>query len=251
MKLEGKTAVVTGASRGLGRAVAVQLANAGARVVAVARNKPMLTALADETGIAIAPGDVRDEALAERVLGDNKPDVLVLNAGALGPMKPIQEFTWEEFSATWETDVRATLVWCQQAIRQPLRPGSHIVVVSSGAAMHGASASGGYAGAKRMQWFLTNYFREEGRRAELELRFSTMLPTLTGDTDLSRRAVESHAAHRGVTVEQFLAGLGTRLTSASYARHFTEFLVSPEFASAETVMITGDGVAQIEPKNEG
>ncbi len=247
MIFEGKTAVVTGASRGLGRAVAARLAGAGARVVAVARNKPMLTSLAESEGVEAAPGDVTDAALAERVLTDARPDILVLNAGALGPMQPVQDFTWEDFSVTWETDVRGTLVWCQQAMRLPLRAGSHVVVVSSGAAIHGASASGGYAGAKRMQWLLTNYFRQAADDAGLGLRFSTVLPTLTGDTDLSRRAVESHAKHRGVTPEQFLEGMGTRLTSEGYARHFVEFLVAPEHAAAQTVMIRGDGIAQIEP----
>jgi NAD(P)-dependent dehydrogenase (short-subunit alcohol dehydrogenase family) len=55
-----------------------------------------------------------------------------------------------------QTDVKAGLYWLQAALNLPLKPGSRVLVVSSGAAQNGSPLSGGYAGAKRMLWFMAN-----------------------------------------------------------------------------------------------
>lgn len=247
MTLDGRTAVVTGGSRGLGRAVVRHLANQGAAVVAVARNAADLDAVGQETGARTVAGDVRDAELARRVLSEAMPGILVLNAGVIGPMRRIDGLSWEEFSLTWQTDVKATLLWCQQAMRLPLHPGSHIFIVSSGAAVHGSILSGGYAGAKRMQWMLGNYFREECKRAGLDIRFTTVLPNLTGDTDLSRPAAAAYAERAGVTIDKFFENFGTRLTSDDFGRRFVELVDQPTAGQAHTVRISGDDIEVIEP----
>ena len=61
---------------------------------------------------------------------------------------------WESFSASWNTDLKIAFQVGQTALRRPLRPGSLVLIVSSGAALVGSPMSGGYAGAKRMQMFL-------------------------------------------------------------------------------------------------
>ena len=78
------TAVVTGASRGFGRAIAAALVAAGHDVIGIARGEHDLRAVHAELGDAFTPivGDATDEALAHEVLRDRRPGLLVLNAGS-------------------------------------------------------------------------------------------------------------------------------------------------------------------------
>jgi len=98
--------------------------------------------------------------------------VLVLVAGATPHMLPLQEQTWDTFSVNWETDTRLTFHWSQQSLLRPLRPGSRVIVISSGAAIAGSPLSGGYAGAKMTQRFIAEYAQDEADRAGLEIVFT-------------------------------------------------------------------------------
>jgi NAD(P)-dependent dehydrogenase (short-subunit alcohol dehydrogenase family) len=150
--LSNKVAVVTGASRGLGRGVALALAARGTRVVAIARDQVALSALArDIAGTIPVVGDAADDALARRVLTEHAPDLVVLCAGAMPVLGPLQDQTWEDFQTNWNVDAKSAFVWLRHALRLPMKRGGHIVVVSSGAAIAGSPASGGYASAKRAQ----------------------------------------------------------------------------------------------------
>jgi hypothetical protein len=63
-------------------------------------------------------------------------------------MGRLDQLSWADFTAPWETDVKAGLYWLQAALNLPLEPGSRVLVVSSGAAVGGSPMSGGYGGAK-------------------------------------------------------------------------------------------------------
>jgi len=66
-----------------------------------------------------------------------------------------QGLSWADFTATWETDVKAGLYWLQAALNLPLKPGSRVLVGSSGAAQKRIAAVGrAMAAAKRMLWFM-------------------------------------------------------------------------------------------------
>ena len=80
-------------------------------------------------------------------------------------MRPLQYQTWETFSANWHTDVKIAFTWLREALLKPLPPGSRVVVVSSGAAINGSPASGGYAGSKATQRFIAGYAQDEARCA--------------------------------------------------------------------------------------
>src|SRR5580658_7539926 len=101
--LSGTTAVVTGASRGFGRSIAISLAKAGASVVAVGRDASQLAALAAELGGACTPvsADVTDPVLAGQLLDTYSPGLLVLTAGATPLSRPLQQHTWQTFSRNW------------------------------------------------------------------------------------------------------------------------------------------------------
>ena len=58
----------------------------------------------------------------QRIVSDEAPDVLILNAGARLSMKPIDEQSWDEFSIAWNTDIRAGLVGIQVALKIPMKP---------------------------------------------------------------------------------------------------------------------------------
>ena len=157
MSLKDKTIVVTGGSRGLGLGLVEALVDQGARVTVVARDKDALANVKQRLGVAVKPADVTDEGAAQRILAEVRPDILVLNAGATPPMGRLDQLSWADFTAPWETDVKAGLYWIQAALNLPLEPGSRVLVGSSGAAENGSPLSGGYAGAKRMLWLMAKY----------------------------------------------------------------------------------------------
>jgi NAD(P)-dependent dehydrogenase (short-subunit alcohol dehydrogenase family) len=156
--LSNRTTIVVGASRGLGHGIATALAEAGAPVVAVSRTAARFPEPVGGT-VQTEIADAADAAVAARLLERHDPQVVVLVAGASPHMRPLQEQTWETFSVNWQTDVRIAFNWLRQALLKPLSPGSRVIVFSSGAAVNGSPLSGGYAGAKATQRFITAWLR--------------------------------------------------------------------------------------------
>jgi NAD(P)-dependent dehydrogenase (short-subunit alcohol dehydrogenase family) len=208
------TALVTGASRGFGRAIAAALHAEGARVVAVARSGDQLDTLHEALGDRLVPvvAHVTDTLVAGSLMAQFRPDTLVLNAGAAPLARPLQEHTWETFGRNWEVDVRHAFHWIREALLLPLRPGSTVVAMSSGAAVAGSPLSGGYAGAKSTIRFITGYAADESTRAGLGIRFVSVLPKLTAATELGSMAVEAYARRNGMTIEQYLDEVGPGIT---------------------------------------
>lgn len=228
--LENTQAVVTGAGRGFGRAVAVELVAAGATVVGVGRDARTLNTAADELGprFATVPGDAADPALAAHLIETYRPQTIVLNAGAQPAMLPLPEQTWATFSRNWEVDVQQAFHWTQAALRCPLPPGSTVIVFSSGAARRGSPLSGGYAGAKATVRFLASYAAEEAARAHLGIRFVSVLPKLTPVTDLGAAAVAAYAHRAGQDIPAFLAAFGPTSTADTIAHDVVALAVDAE-----------------------
>ena len=199
------TALVTGASRGFGRAIASALHAQGVNVVAVARNIESLASLRHELGERLTPvvADVVDPVVAGTLIEQYRPDTLVLNAGAAPLMRPVQHQTWESFNRSWEVDVRHAFHWIREALLLPLRPGSTVIAMSSGA-VAGSPLSGGYAGAKATIRFITAYAADESARAGLGIRFISVLPRLTSATELGSIAVAAYARRDGLDVDEFV-----------------------------------------------
>jgi NAD(P)-dependent dehydrogenase (short-subunit alcohol dehydrogenase family) len=120
--LEGKTALITGASRGLGEAIALALADAGAEVLAVARDPQGLAALAARNpAIRPLPGDVTDDAFVDG-LSEQDIDILINNAGINKP-QPMAMVTSETLDLMLGLNVRAAYRVAQAAARSMLRRG--------------------------------------------------------------------------------------------------------------------------------
>jgi NAD(P)-dependent dehydrogenase (short-subunit alcohol dehydrogenase family) len=242
--LSGRTTVVVGASRGLGRGIATAFAEAGAPVVAVARSAA-LTELADAAIIEAEVADAADATVSGRLLDRYEPDAVILVAGASPLMRPLQHQTWETFSVNWHADVRIAFLWLREALLKPLRPGSRVVVVSSGAAMAGSPLSGGYAGAKATQRFITNYARDESQRAGLGITFTTVLPRLTPLTDLGRPAVQAYAARSGQSEEEYVRQLGEPLTPEVAGAAVLDLVQADAATVAAGYLLTGAGLQKI------
>lgn len=206
MSLKDKNVVVTGGSRGLGLGVVEALVAQGARVTVVARGAEALEAVRARLGVATISADVTDQAAADRILGEVRPDILVLNAGTPPPMGRFDQLSWADFTATWEHDVKAGLYWLQAALNQPLKPGSRVLVTSSGAAVSGSPMSGGYAGAKRMLWFMAQYANGVAAQKGLGIRVQAILPLqMVGGTGTGDAGATGYARAKGITPEEFLA----------------------------------------------
>ena len=99
LSLSGKSVVVIGGSRGVGRRVVEVAIGDGARVLAVARQDERLLQLAREVpGIKTLALDATEESAPSRVFDVLRPDLLVVTAGAFPPTAPLHEQSWREFS---------------------------------------------------------------------------------------------------------------------------------------------------------
>ena len=244
--LSKQTTVVVGASRGLGRGVATALAQAGAPVIAVGRTAAPLAELAGRVrGIQPAVLDAADATAPHGLLDRYDPHSLVLVAGATPFIAPLQQQTWETFSVNWHTDVRIAFHWLREVLLKPLRPGSRVVVISSGAAVQGSPLTGGYAGAKATQRFVTGYARDEARRAGLDIAFTAILPRITPLTDLGRPAVEAYAARSGQSVEDYIDQFGAVLTPEIAGAAVLELVLAETAAVAPAYLLTGDGLKEL------
>jgi len=254
--LSGRTTIVVGASRGLGRGIATAFAAAGAPVVAVSRTATTFPEPRDGTGgtggtggtIRTEIADAGDPTVAGSLLNRYEPETLILVAGANPYLRPLQQQTWDTFSVNWHTDVRITFHWLREVLLKPLRPGSRVIVFSSGAAVNptGSPLSGGYAGAKATQRLITGYAQEEASRAGLDITFSAVLPRFAPATGVGRPAVEAYAARAGQSFEDYLEQLDYPLLTPEIAGTAMVELVKADAATvAPSYGLTGAGLQKL------
>jgi NAD(P)-dependent dehydrogenase (short-subunit alcohol dehydrogenase family) len=238
--------IVVGASRGLGRGIVTALAQAGRPVVAVARTAAGLSELADGPGdIRAEVADAADATVPGTLLDRYEPQSVVLVAGAAPLIRPLQHQTWETFSVNWQIDVRIAFHWVREALLGPLRPGSRVIVISSGAALQGSPLSGGYAGAKATQRFITAYAQDEANRAGLDITFTAILPRITPLTELGRPAVRAYAARSGQSEEEYIQQFGEPLTPELAGASVVELLAADASSIAPGYLLTSAGLQKL------
>lgn len=152
--LQGRVALVAGASSGIGRAVAGRLGQAGARLVLVARRAERLERVADELGgLAVAadlslPADVESVAAAVHDGFGGAPDVLVNAAGAFA-LAPLSGTSVELFDAQIAANLRAPFLLIRAFLGELLERGSgHVVTIGSVAGRVALPHNGAYAASK-------------------------------------------------------------------------------------------------------
>jgi 3-oxoacyl-[acyl-carrier protein] reductase len=142
-----RTALVTGASRGIGREIALGLARAGLDVAVLARDVARLEAVAAEIRAAgatavVLPADVSDPAAVRAAVGQAEDalgsiDLLVNNAGAIESEHPLWEADPDEWWSVFETNVRAPFLFSRYAVPGMIaRGGGRIIDLASGASSH-------------------------------------------------------------------------------------------------------------------
>lgn len=242
-ELEGARAVVVGASRGFGRGVVEALVEAGAEVHALSRGVASEVVRATGGLVHAVAADAADPGTPLRILREIKPTVVVLNAGATPQVAPFQEQTWDTFSVNWNTDVKIVFQWLRAIVDVPLADGSSVVTLSSGAALRGSPLSGGYAGAKAMVRFLTEYVAQDAARAKRRIRFASLLPIITTEGGVGRQFVEAYARRQGRTVEQFLGG--PPLTPADVGAAVLRLLRDRSLDEQVTFWLDRDGLSPL------
>jgi NAD(P)-dependent dehydrogenase (short-subunit alcohol dehydrogenase family) len=172
--LEGRVAVVTGASRGIGKAAAIALAEQGAHVIALARTQGGLEELDDSIRAAgsaatLVPLDIRDLEALDRLSAAiferwGKLDILVANAGVLGPITPLRDLDQRPFEEVMAVNVTAN--WrLIRALDPALRESNagRVIALTSSAAWRIRPYWGAYAASKAALEALFRTYAEETR----------------------------------------------------------------------------------------
>jgi 2-dehydro-3-deoxy-L-rhamnonate dehydrogenase (NAD+) len=184
MHLGDRSAIITGASQGLGKAIATSFVQAGASVLLTARGEELLqqvqqelTALATRPGqqVLIMRGDVAApdscSAIVQYAQEALQPlTVLVNNAGVYGPMGPIEEVDWPAWVEAIHINLFGTVLMCRAVIPQFRARGyGKIINLSGGGATAPLPYISAYAAAKAAVVRLTETFAEELRDAHIDV----------------------------------------------------------------------------------
>ena len=201
--LTGKTALITGASRGIGAAIAAAFVAAGAKVALNSRGADQLRKTADEVGAAVVlPGDVTDDEAARAVVagaidGLGQLDVVVNNVGGNGVMVPFPQLRFPGWTKVMRLNVESAVHVLQAAAPHLLerRTGS-VINVASVAGLSATPAMAQYGASKAALISLTRTLAVEW--ASTGVRVNALCPGWTA-TDLNRTLWENEEVFAGLT----------------------------------------------------
>jgi NAD(P)-dependent dehydrogenase (short-subunit alcohol dehydrogenase family) len=201
--LTGKTALITGASRGIGAAIAAAFVAAGAKVALNSRGAEQLRKTADEVGAAVVlPGDVTDQDAARAVVagaidGLGQLDVVVNNVGGNGVMVPFPQLRFPGWTKVMRLNVDSAVHVLQAAAPHLLerRTGS-VINVASVAGLSATPAMAQYGASKAALISLTRTLAVEW--ASTGVRVNALCPGWTA-TDLNRTLWENEEVYAGLT----------------------------------------------------
>lgn len=205
LDLRNKVALVTGGSRGLGRAVCLGLAQEGARVMVNYRRDPQLAQdvvrqIRAECGVdaACVPGDVSVSADVTRMFDQCQQelgplDILVNNAG-VWPQAYVKDLSEEAWDRTLAVNLKGAFLTCREAVRRWLAQGrrGRIVNVSSQAAFTGATT--GHADYAASKAALVNFTVSLAREVASQGIFVNAVAPGMMDTEMAQEALEKHRA---------------------------------------------------------
>jgi NAD(P)-dependent dehydrogenase (short-subunit alcohol dehydrogenase family) len=244
-RLDGRLALVTGASRGLGRGCALELARAGAAVLCVARGAEELEALAEEVarmgGTALVHvADVADEAQVEEVvrraerLGDLRVAVTAAGTNRPGPARAYATADWD---ALFAVNVRATFLACRAVGDSLLRRGvaGSIVTLSSQMGSVGYPGRAAYCATKHAVEGLTRALAVEWARAGV--RVNAVAPTFV-ETPLTAGFLAEPAFREEVLGRRLPTG---RLATVEEVAHAVRYLACDAAGSVTGHVLKVDG----------
>ena len=210
MLLAGRVAIITGASKGIGRVMAERFAREGARVVCAART----ATLVEETAAAIAAaggaatsavGDASTEAGAQAIVDAairayGRLDMLVNNAGDGGPTKPVQDYTIDDWFYTVNSCLTSSYLCVRFAVPRMIAAGGGAIVnIASMAGRRGLMYRVGYCSAKAGQIGMTYALALELGRHNITV--NAIAPGAVAG-DRIDRVIQGQAEVRGVDPEK-------------------------------------------------
>ncbi len=155
---------------------------------------------------------------------------------------PLQHQTWETFSVNWQTDVRIAFHWLREALLKPLRPGSRVVVISSGAALTRVTAQ---RRVRRRQGHPALHHRLRPGRGEARRPGDHLhrgaAPDHAADR-VGRPAVQAYAARAGQSEEDTSSSMGPLLTPEIAGAAVVELVQADAAAVAPAYLLTGAGL---------
>ena len=214
--MDRRIVLVTGASRGIGRAIALALARADNHVIATARSEKALTELDDEikklTGqsATLVPLDLRDFSAVDRLAGAllerfGRLDGLVGNAGVLGNIGPLETVSPQSFAETLEVNLTAN--WrLIRAVHPLLRmsPAGRALFITSGAAVRHRAYWGPYSASKAGLEAMVGCYIDETENVPIRVNLYDPGPTRT---DMRHKAMPGEDATKLPTPEEVAAPL--------------------------------------------
>jgi NAD(P)-dependent dehydrogenase (short-subunit alcohol dehydrogenase family) len=181
-KLQSRTALITGANRGIGLAIARAYAREGARCILAGRNTAELEKVAREIGNAsVLKLDLdQPESIRAATRSVEKLDIFVANAAVLGARKPIVEYPFDAWVDTFQANVHANLLLIQ-GLDPLLRKSDagRIVILTTGVARTPKAGSGSYAITKAALEMLASVYAQEIAGTPIRLNMVNPGPTRT------------------------------------------------------------------------
>ncbi|BCZ80157.1 SDR family oxidoreductase [Paraburkholderia terrae] len=235
-QFDGKTVLITGAGKGIGRATAQLLAQRGARVIALSRSAADLRTLEDEIGCTTLCADLGDASAARSAAEAAQPVDLLVNCAGIVELQPFLDTSVDAFDTIMAVNVRAAMIVAQQCARSMIGRGvgGSIVNVSSLSATVGLPLHAAYCASKAALDGLTRVMAVE--LGPHGIRVNTVNPVVTM-TPMAEKAwsdpEKSAPMLARIPLKRFVQPLEVARTIA--------YLLSDESAMVSGVSLAVDG----------
>jgi len=244
--IEGRACVVTGASRGIGRATARLLAADGASVLLVGRSEQSLAEAADDCGErgATLTIDLRDPDAGDRVVAEclrrfGRIDALVNNAGVIH-VAPIDELTDADWQEQWEIHVMAPMRLMRAAAPRMAEAGwGRIVNVASSSGKRPSQRNAAYSVTKAAELSLSRTFADAWAAKGVAINAVAPGLTATGMWLEPGGLADQEAARQGIDRDEVIAGLGGRSPRGTVATDEEIAAVVAFLCSERTANVVG------------
>ena len=206
--LTGKRAFVTGGGTGIGAAIALKLAEAGADVVITGRREaPLIETAAKSPKIAWHVMDASDEtSIVDAITAAGDIDIMVANAG-IADTSPVAKITMDHWRKVFATNVEGVMVCTREAVRQMVPRGyGRIIIISSVAGLKGAPYIGAYSASKHAVLGLMKSAADETMTKGITVNAICPAYALT---ELVQKSIDNIVEKTGLTAEEATAQLAS------------------------------------------